>query len=130
MCKNQRAVLSFTGNPGYTWIPLDAPDACCELIARSVLSLLFVAAPQHLAQGLAIRVCIHVDAQDFELPVLKGPEIQIVHRDWLAIFRLAFYMQGGNELISLDDDISRASVGIDEVTAKMLIGRTQSGFAP
>jgi hypothetical protein len=75
-----------------------------------------------MAQGLAIRVGIHVDAQDFELPVLKGPEIQIVHRDRLAICGLAFDMHGGHELMALNDDISRVSVGMNEVTEKMLIG--------
>ena len=138
ICNIQRVVPSFAGHPGHPEISRDTPDTCCErrhlriILARGhrhALMLLLVTASQHVAQGLAVRVGIHVDAQDFELPVLKSPEFQIVHRDPLALCRRDFDIQGGHERMALNDDLRRASVVLDEVIEKVLIVRPQRGFA-
>ena len=100
-------------------------ETLVRLIARPVLYLLFVAAARQLAQRLAIRVAIQVVDQDFELLLLKRPEIQIVRRNQRAILRLGFEMQGGNEFIALNDDIRRGRVVVDEGTENILIKRTQ-----
>ena len=105
-------------------------ETLLRLITCPVLYILCVATPRQLAQGLAIRVTIQVVDKDFELPVLKGPEIQIVRRNQRAILRLGFEMQGGNEFIALNDDISRARVVLDEGTEKILIERTQCSCTP
>ena len=98
-------------------------ETLLRLIARPLLYILFVAAPRQLAQRLAIWIAIQVVDQDFELPVLKGPEIQIVRRNQRAILRLGFEMQGGNEFIALNDDIRWARVVVEEGTEKILIER-------
>ena len=74
------------------------------------------------------RIRIHIDAQDFEFPVLERPEIQIVHLNRRSIFCLPHEMQRRHEFVAVDDNVRGTSLIINETTCQVLVEGSQRRF--